>query len=126
MLRAFRMAATLMELGQLRRRGFIALLGGVVAWPIAARAQQPALPVIGFLSANMRSVSDNLVAAFQKGLADSGYIEGQNIAVALDHHKLVTLLIICAVPANDQFAARTTPTRFSIAYYWRLWGPLWS
>ena len=65
----------------MKRREFITLAGGVAAWPFAARAQQPTMPVIGFLSANMRSQSDNLIAAFRRGLAQSGYIEGQNLAV---------------------------------------------
>jgi len=65
----------------MRRRKFITLFGSAAVWPLAARAQHPTLPVIGFLSANMRSQSDNLIAAFRRGLAQSGYIEGQNVAV---------------------------------------------
>ena len=65
----------------MKRREFITLLSVTAAWPLAARAQQPAMPVVGFLSANMQSVSDSLVAAFRKGLADSGYVEGRNVTV---------------------------------------------
>jgi putative ABC transport system substrate-binding protein len=66
----------------LKRRDFITLLGGAAATlPLAAHAQQAAVPVIGFLSGRPPSASQYLAAAFRKGLSDTGYIEGQNIAV---------------------------------------------
>src|SRR5262245_31074111 len=66
----------------IERRKFLAALGGAaVAWPIAARAQQPAMPVVGFVSARTPEASLRSAGAFRKGLNDSGYVEGQNVTV---------------------------------------------
>ena len=70
-----------MRFYQLDRREFITLLGGVVAWPIAVRAQQPAMPVIGFLNSESRDLYEQFVRAFHQGLNEAGFVEGRNIVV---------------------------------------------
>jgi putative ABC transport system substrate-binding protein len=64
-----------------RRREFITLLGMAAASPLAARAQQPAMPVIGYLSARSREDTPHLIAAFQRGLAESDYVDGRNVTI---------------------------------------------
>jgi putative ABC transport system substrate-binding protein len=72
-----------MQFDQLKRREFITLLGGTVAtWPLAARAQQPAMPVVGFLSSRSPGESADVVAAFRKSVRQIGFVEGQNVVIA--------------------------------------------
>jgi putative tryptophan/tyrosine transport system substrate-binding protein len=65
----------------LRRREFISLLGAAAAWPLAARAQQPAIPVIGFLSARAPEDSAHLIEVYRRALSESGYVEGRSVAI---------------------------------------------
>jgi putative ABC transport system substrate-binding protein len=79
-----------------RRREVITVIGGAAAWPFAARAQQPTMPVIGFLNSGAAEALQSLVAAFRQGLSESGYVEGQNLGIEYrwangDYNKLPRL-----------------------------------
>src|SRR5215813_3931264 len=65
----------------MERRAFIALLGCAAAWPLTARAQQPTIPIVGYVHSDSPQTVAGLLAAFREGLSETGYIEGQNVAI---------------------------------------------
>jgi hypothetical protein len=71
---------TRMQLDRLKRRDFITLLGAAT-WPLAARAQQATMPVVGFVGSTSPGSLRDAVAAFHRGLTETGYVEGQNVAI---------------------------------------------
>src|SRR6516225_5642826 len=117
----------------MRRRDLITLLGGAAMWPIAGRAQQPAMPVIGFLSSYSSSdaFAQYFLAAFHQGLKQAGYVEGQNVAVEYrwagnEYERLTALAAeLVSRPVNviatgsssvAALAAKTTTTTIPIVF----------
>ena len=118
----------------MRRRDFITLVGGSVAvWPLAARAQQPSMPVVGLLSPEWpNAVTADHLRAFREGLNDTGYVEGRNVmieyrwaegrndrlpALAAELVRLPVNVIVCAGTTLGAIAAKAASTTVPIVFY---------
>ena len=103
----------------MRRREFISLFGSAAAWPLIARAQPPAMPVVGFLSSRSPGESASIVAAFRQGLLETGFSEGQNLGIAFRwaegrYDRLPALASeLVSLPVTLLFAAGGPPSAFA-------------
>ena len=95
----------------MKRRAFITLIGGAAAWPLAARAQQPAMPVVGFLPS-----SPHYMTAFRQGLTEAGFVEGQDVAIeyrSAEDQTRVPLLVADLLRRQVALIVGNTPSAFA-------------
>jgi ABC-type uncharacterized transport system substrate-binding protein len=106
-----------MQFVQMKRRDFITLLGAAAAWPLAARAQQPTIPIVGYVHPDSPQPIAGLLAAFREGLSETGYVEGQNVVIEYRwaHNDLSRIPELVADLVRRRVAVIATPGSSAVA-----------
>src|SRR5262245_10736436 len=107
-----------MHFNRLKRRDVITLIGGATAWPLAAGAQQPVMPVIGFLDSRWSGAMTSRLAGFRQGLKDTGYVEGENLAIVYRwaENQFDRLPVLAAELVRRQVAVIATSGGIAVAF----------